>query len=143
MEYCKLQIGCLLVVLYLTFIFEKECRRFGLRRRFSRFRAVLGVGIACLVLDGVTAWTVNHRAVVPAGLNLVLHGLFLVSIDALIFTLFLYILDATGVTPRRPGRRPRGHGRREALWRRKSRRPRDAAGPRSAKANAVRCRVEL
>ena len=36
-----------------------------------------------------------------------------------------------------------GFGRQEALWRGKSRRRRDAAGPRSAKASAGRYRVKL
>lgn len=100
MEYFKLQLGCLLVVLYFIFIYWREQRRFRLQGRPSLYDALLAVGVACLLLDGITAYTVNHLASVAPALNLALHGLFLVSIDAVIFTLFLYILNMTDGLPR-------------------------------------------
>lgn len=99
MESCKLQLGCLLIVLYLTFIYYKERRRFGQKERFSLYDGVLITGICCLLLDGITAYTVNHQELIPAALNLILHGMFLVSIDALIFMMFLYILHTTKGMP--------------------------------------------
>lgn len=97
-EYCKLQLGCLFAVLYLSFIYVKERRRFHLTGT-TMYDYLLGEGILCLLLDGVTAYTVNHPELVPPAVNLVLHGLFLVSIDALLFLMLLYMLDATQGLP--------------------------------------------
>lgn len=99
MENYKLQIGCLLIVLYLTFIYYKEQRRFHLQQRMTLYDFLLASGIFCLLLDGITAFTVNHQDSVNPILNLILHGLFLSSIDTVIFTVFLYLLDTTRGLP--------------------------------------------
>lgn len=95
MEYCKLQIGCLLVLLYIMIIYYKEKKRFHIRGRFSLYDALLITGFVNLMLDGITAYTVNHLDTVNKVLNMILHGLFLISIDTLIFALFLYMLSVT------------------------------------------------
>ncbi|MDY3249579.1 MAG: HD domain-containing protein [Candidatus Choladocola sp.] len=99
LEYCKLQAGCLVLILYLAFIYYKERKRFHLAGRRTLYDWLLAEGIACLLLDGITACTVNHQELVNAGLNLVLHGMFLISIDGLIFLLLLYMLDTTEGLP--------------------------------------------
>ena len=96
MEYCKLQIGCLIAVLYIIFIYIKEKQRFHMSRSFTLYDGILVIGAFCLIMDGTTAYTVNHLDQVNDILNRVLHGMFLVSIDTLIFTLFLYIMSETG-----------------------------------------------
>ena len=100
LEYCKLQIGCLLVILYLAFIYDKERRRFRLSGRRTLYDILLGEGILCLLLDGITAYTVNHQELILPMANLVLHGMFLISIDTLLFLLLLYMLDATEGLPK-------------------------------------------
>lgn len=95
MEYCKLQIGCMIVVLYLIFIYYKEKARFRIRRKFSVYDALLCIGFFTLLFDGVTAYTVNHLDTVNHMLNLILHAFFLLGLDTLIFTVFMYILNAT------------------------------------------------
>lgn len=100
MEYCKLQIGCILIVLYIIFIYEKEKRHFKLNRKISLFDVFLVVGLICLLLDGTTAYTVNHPEAISSVLNLILHGLFFISIDAVIFITFLYMINATTGLPR-------------------------------------------
>lgn len=99
MEYCKLQIGCLLVLLYIMIIYYKEKRRFHIRGRFSLYDVLLVTGFVNLMLDGITAYTVNHLNTVNKVLNMILHGLFLISIDTLIFELFLYMLSASEGLP--------------------------------------------
>ena len=96
MEYFKLQIGCLIAVLYIIFIYIKEKQRFHMSRSFTLYDGILVIGAFCLIMDGTTAYTVNHLDQVNDILNRVLHGMFLVSIDTLIFTLFLYIMSETG-----------------------------------------------
>ena len=95
MEYCKLQIGCLIAVLYIIFIYIKEKQRFHMSRSFTLYDGILLIGAFCLIMDGTTAYTVNHLDQVNDILNRVLHGMFLVSIDTLIFTLFsLYSVNS-------------------------------------------------
>ena len=60
-------------------------------RSFTLYDGILVIGAFCLIMDGTTAYTVNHLDQVNDILNRVLHGMFLVSIDTLIFTLFLYL----------------------------------------------------
>ncbi|MDD6188503.1 MAG: HD domain-containing protein [Clostridiales bacterium] len=103
-EHCKLQIGCLLVILYLAFIYDRERRRFHLSGR-TLYDVLLWAGVACLLLDGITAYSVNHQHLINPTVNLVLHGLFLISIDALLFLLLLYMLDATKGLPSSWGKR--------------------------------------
>ncbi|MGN0399039.1 MAG: hypothetical protein ACI4EO_02820 [Blautia sp.] len=73
----------------------KEIGAAGIRRvmyilQLEYFKLQTG----CLLLDGITAYTVNHQELVDPTVNLVLHGLFLISIDGLIFLMLLYMLEA-------------------------------------------------
>jgi len=101
MEHCKLQIGCLLVVLYILFIYVKEVRRYGQKHKISMFDALLGVGIISLLLDGLTAYTVNHLDAVNSTVNMLLHAGFLISIDCFIFRLFMYMISITVGLPKK------------------------------------------
>ena len=64
----KLQIGCLLIVLYIAFIYLNECRRYGRKAKQSFFDELLILGIASIVFDGATAYTVNHLDTIPEAL---------------------------------------------------------------------------
>lgn len=52
-----------------------------------------------ITFDGLTAYTVNHINQVPAIVNAVFHACFLCSLDAIVFLIFLYILDITRGLP--------------------------------------------
>lgn len=95
MESCKLQIGCLLIVLYITFIYYRECKKMKQKHKISLYDQLLGIGIICLIFDGVTAYTVNHLDSVDSTINRIVHMAFLLSIDAVLFTLFLYLRSIT------------------------------------------------
>ena len=99
MGYCKLQIGCLMVVLYIMMIYYKEQFHFHRRNRFSIYEGMMLTGVINLILDGTTAYMVNQPEYVNTALNMVLHGMFLISIDTIIFTMLLYMLSKTDGIP--------------------------------------------
>ena len=96
----KLQAGCLLVLLYIAFIYFRSIRKYNQKLEKTYFDELLLLGIINVVLDGITACTVNYQDVVPPVLNLILHALFLVSIDTCIFAVFVYMLHITGAIPK-------------------------------------------
>lgn len=96
MEFIKLQIGALLVLLYIAFVYFRDCRKFGRELTETFFDELLVLGMTCIIFDGATAYTVNNLDTVPPLLNIILHALFLISIDTVIFVLFLYMLNITG-----------------------------------------------
>ena len=100
MEHIKLQLGCLVVLLYIAFIYLGQCRRYHQTLRQTLFDELLMLGITSVVLDGVTAYTVNHLEQVSALLNRGLHVLFLISLDSVIFVLCLYMLYITDHQPK-------------------------------------------
>lgn len=101
MEFCKLQTGCLLIILYIVFVYWKECRRFGQKHKWSVFDGLLGLGILEIFFDGMTAYTVNHLDSVNRIVNLGLHLMFFLSLDFFIFVLFLYMISITTGLPRK------------------------------------------
>lgn len=100
MEYCKLQIGCLIIVAYIVFIYYFERRKTGLTRKDRMFRILLMLGMTGIVFDGATAYTVNHLQSVPPVVNLFLHGCFLMNLDVIVFLMFFYMLSITTGIPR-------------------------------------------
>lgn len=101
MEYFKLQIGCIIILLYVGFIYVKECRRYHRKLNETLFDELLEIGLISIALDGATAFTVNHLDTVPDILNKILHIAFLISLDLVIFVLFLYMLFMTGAFPKK------------------------------------------
>lgn len=100
MEYIKLQLGCLAILLYIGFIYLKECRRYRRKLNETLFDELLIMGIISLFFDGATAYTVNNPDTVPPVLNIIFHILFLGSLDTVIFALFLYMVHITGASPK-------------------------------------------
>lgn len=96
MEYGKLQIGCLLVLLYVGGIFIRECRRYHEKLSETKYDTLLCLGIISVTFDLITAYTVNHLEQVPSLLNLIFHGLFFVALDGVVFALFVYMFFQTG-----------------------------------------------
>lgn len=99
MLHCKLQIGCLIVLIYLAFIYFRECKEYHISRKKTLFTKMLLIGILCVIFDAATAYTVNHLETVNLMFNKVLHVLFLASLDSVIFILCLYMLIITGAYP--------------------------------------------
>lgn len=100
MEYCKVQLGCLFIVLYIAFIYIRACKRYKKKLSSSMFDELLYLGIITILLDGTTAITVNHLDTVNIVVNQILHMLFLISLDTVVYVFFGYMLKVTGTLPK-------------------------------------------
>ena len=98
-QYSKLQIGCMLIVLYIAFIYFRERDAYKVHKKEMVFELLLFTGMFSITFDGLTAYTVNHINQVPVIVNAVFHACFLCSLDAIVFLIFLYILDITRGLP--------------------------------------------
>ena len=100
-EYSKLQIGCMLIVIYIAFIYFRERYAYKVKKKEIVFELLLFTGIFSIAFDGITAYTVNWLNKVPVLLNDIFHTCFLCSLDAIVFLIFLYILDITRGLPKK------------------------------------------
>ena len=100
MAYCKVQIGCLFIVVYIAFTYFRECKRYHKKLSSSLFDELLVLGMVSIMLDGITAVTVNYLDSVNVNVNRILHMFFLISLDTVIYMLFGYMLKATGALPK-------------------------------------------
>lgn len=90
----KLQIACLIVVLYITIDYVRNTMDKKMPCN-PYFDMILVFAPWAIVFDGVTAWTVNHQDVVPDWVNLLMHGLFFVCMDILFALIFVYMINQT------------------------------------------------
>lgn len=100
MEHFKLQLGCLLVVLYVSFIYFLEKKSYKIKKREPIFESLLIVGIFTIIFDGITAYTVNHLENIPPFLNGIFHLCFLCGLDSIVYLMFLYILEISRGKPK-------------------------------------------
>ncbi len=100
MQYFKLQIGCMLIVLYVAFIYIREKYEYKVKQKEPVFELLLITGILSIAFDGATAYTVNYLDKVPGLVNAVLHACFLCGLDTLSFVIFLYMYDITRGVPK-------------------------------------------
>ena len=94
MSFIKLQIGCLVLVLYLELIYIWQTT--GKNAKVSCnpiFDALMMIIPSLIVFDGLTAWTVNHLDIVPVSLNLVFHAVFFILLSLFMFVMFLHTLS--------------------------------------------------
>lgn len=98
MEHCRLQIGCLLIVIYIGFIYFRDCKRYRKNLDSSIFDEMIILSIFCIIFDGITAVMVNNLEVVNSVWNKVFHLFFLVGIDTVVYMMFAYMLSTTGVS---------------------------------------------
>ncbi|MDY2879566.1 MAG: HD domain-containing protein [Candidatus Borkfalkiaceae bacterium] len=95
----KLQAGCLIIVLFIAVVYAVQRRRYDEERKFNFFDLLLVTGTVSLIFDGLTAYTVNVQDF-PKPLNLAFHAVFFLSLDSVMFVLFLYMLSTTGGLPK-------------------------------------------
>lgn len=100
-EYSKLQIGCMLIVIYIAFIYFRERYAYKVKKKEIVFELLLFTGIFSIAFDGITAYTVNRLEQVSKLANGIFHACFLCSLDAIVFLIFLYILDITRGLPKK------------------------------------------
>ncbi|MGN0436718.1 MAG: HD-GYP domain-containing protein [Wujia sp.] len=87
----KLQLGCLIVVLYFTIVYIKQTydRKVACNKLFD---ALLIAAPWAIIFDGLTAWTVNHMDTVPGWINMAAHGIFFVLMDLVNILIFVYMV---------------------------------------------------
>ena len=93
MEYCKVQIGCLLIVAYIVFIYYRESKKYQKHLSSSIFDELMVLGIVTIVLDGITAVSVNYLDTVNITVNRILHMLFLLCLFVLVLETYLQVLQ--------------------------------------------------
>lgn len=94
MQYAKLQIFCFLLVVFLNITYIKatlnkkiSCNKF--------YDALMAIAPIAIFFDGLTAITVNKLEQIAHEWNLVFHLLFFISMDLVIYFLYLYMIDKT------------------------------------------------
>ena len=94
MNFIKLQIGCFILAVYLELIYIWQTTGKNAKVSCNPIFDVLMMIVPSLIFfDGVTAWTVNHLEIVPVSLNLVLHAVFFILLNAFILVMFLHTLS--------------------------------------------------
>lgn len=91
MQYVKLQVGCLLVILYIVITYIKVTHRKISCNRY--FDVLLAVAPWAVFFDGLTAWTVNHMNIVPEYVNRTAHLIFFVLMDIIIIVTAKYMYN--------------------------------------------------
>ena len=106
LQWCKTQIMCLLILLYIGTVFIKEGNNLNRLTRKSNCNSIFDwsfiVAELAVFFDGVTACTVNYLEQVPKVLNLLAHlGMFL-SYEIFVTLLFWYWISVTvGISKRK------------------------------------------
>lgn len=89
----KLQIGCLLVILYYIVLYLRDTVGKNAFSCHPLFDAIICIAPWSIIFDGLTAYTVNHMDTVPKHFNVVFHGIFFVLEEVLVLLLFSYFMD--------------------------------------------------
>lgn len=92
MIHVKLQLGCLLVILYIVISYIKETTKTKMKCDHF-FDALMIVTPWAVFFDGFTAWTVNHMDIVPDMVNRIAHLLFFLLMDLTIIITTAYTFD--------------------------------------------------
>lgn len=100
MDHCKLQIGCLIILLYITFVYIRDIKAFKVQKTDKLFNVFIALGIFSVTMDAITAYTVNNLDKINYTLNLIMHMFFLISLDVMMFLVFVYILQITKGFPK-------------------------------------------
>ena len=100
MLHIKLQLGCLIVTLYIIAMYIRDTRKSKVSRN-KLFEALLFLCPSFILFDGITAWSVNNMDIVPLWLNYVFHICFYVSVLLVIVVSFFYMCDVTVGLPKK------------------------------------------
>lgn len=97
----KLQVGCLILLLYFISNYVKDV--FDRKVPSSPlFEGMLYIAPWAIIFDGLTAYTVNHMDTVPEWINVGSHGVFFVLMCIMTIQVFLYCIQQTmGIVSRK------------------------------------------
>lgn len=103
LKYCKLQLGLLVVLIYVSYLFVKDGlffnKKTGIEQCHFVFDVLFIAAVFSVFIDGVVSVTVNYLDVVPVGINKMLHLLYLLSYQLLLNFIFLYTQFITNTMP--------------------------------------------
>lgn len=91
-EYAKLQIGCLCVVLYIVVTYLKTINQYHISHN-RYFDMIMLFAPLAIFFDGFTAWSVNHLDTIPLMVNLICHLLFFIFMNLMIIATTMYIYN--------------------------------------------------
>lgn len=100
MQYIRLQLGCVLILLFVGFLYSREAKYYNVKNADSAFYRIYWLGIINLLCDAASSFCVNNLDMVPPVLNIIIQILFLYSLDLIIISLCLYYLYLCGIRPR-------------------------------------------
>lgn len=92
MQFVKLQVGCLFVILYIEITYIRAAFK-GKIPCNRQFDALMIIAPWAVFFDGFTAWTVNHMDLIPESMNRLAHLFFLLCMDLTIIITFEYMYD--------------------------------------------------
>ena len=90
MPYIKLQLGCLIISLYIAVNYIRTTLKGNVKSN-KFYNALMLIVPLAVFFDGFTAWTVNHLETVPEWMNKFGHLFFLVFMDFTIIVTALYM----------------------------------------------------
>ena len=104
LQWCKMQVMCLIVLGYIGIIYIKEGRNLNRITEKSHcnhlFDAIFIVSELAVLFDGITACTINFLDEVPRAVNLLLHFGMFVSYEIYVMLLFAYWVSVTVGIPK-------------------------------------------
>ncbi len=101
MNYFKLQFGCLAIVVYIAIFYVKERISYKSKSNNFVFNNILIFGILSIIFNGITEYTVNHLDQIPDVVNKILYVFYFSSLDIVIFSMFIYIVEISYGLPKR------------------------------------------
>lgn len=104
MNYIKLQLGCMILLIYIAILYFRTANKKKVASN-KYFELILLMSPLAVFFDGATAWTVNHLDIVPSYVNSTLHFLFYLFENISIMLCFIYFHDITVGIPKSTNRR--------------------------------------
>ncbi len=105
MEYIKLQLSCVLIILYIAVVFFGEKKIYKFKRKDPIFTRILIIGFLLCCFDLITEYTINHREIFSDLVSQLLNLCAIYCFEVLMFLLFIYVLKLTYGIPKRWGLR--------------------------------------
>lgn len=99
---CLLQVGCLVILLYITMIYYRDLKKYKRKLQESFFDELLAIGVVTIIFDGVHAVLTSKELMVSPEICDIFHMIYLICFDGVIFVMFLYMLHITDSFPKSP-----------------------------------------
>lgn len=97
--YCaRLQIGCLVFLLYIGFLLLNGADKNAKCNVF--YNLFFALAELCVVFDGITAWSVNNLEKVSMTANIILHGIFYILLEAELWLMYFYFRSSVNRMPK-------------------------------------------